>query len=62
MPHTNKKKREDVALKSEECNGKYACIECDGRAYPGFVEDVDLAKVYVYCTHLVGKVMLNCFY
>ena len=55
-------KREDVALKPVECNGKYVCIEWDGRAYPGFVEGADLAQMYVYCMHSVGRVMLNCFY
>ena len=61
MPHT-KKKREDDALKPEECIGKYVCIEYDERAYPGIVEDADLAQVYVNRMHSVGKEMLNCFY
>ena len=60
MPHT-KKKREDAAPKPEECIGKYVCIEHDGRAYPGFVGDTDLAQVYVNCMHSVGKERLNRF-
>ena len=54
--------KEDAALKPEECTGKHVCIEYDGRAYPGFVEDADLAQVYVSCMHSVGKEMLNCFF
>ena len=41
---------------------RYVCIEYDGKAYPGFVEDADLAQVYVSCMHSVGKEMLNCFF
>ena len=41
---------------------KYVCIEYDGKAYPGFVEDADLAQVYGSCMHSVGKEMLNCFF
>ena len=59
---TQEEEREDAALKPEECTGKHVCIEYDGRAYPGFVEDADLAQVYVSCMHSVGKEMLNCFY
>ena len=56
------KKREDAAPKPEECIGKYVSIECDGKAYQGFVEDADLAQVYVNCMHSVGKEMHYCFY
>ena len=54
--------REDAAPKPEECIGKYVCLEYDRKAYQGFVEDTDLAQVYVNCMHAVGKEMLNCFY
>ena len=53
--------REDATPKPEECIGKYVCIEHDGRAYPGFVGDTDLAQVYVNCMHSVGKERLNRF-
>ena len=63
MPHTKKrKKREDAAPKPVECIGNCVSIECDGKAYQGFVEDADLAQVYVNCMHSVGKEMHDCFY
>ena len=56
------KKREDAAPKPVECIGNCVSIECDGKAYPGFVEDADLAQVCVNCMHSVGKEMQDCFY
>ena len=56
--------REDTALKRGECIGKCVCLEYDGKAYSGIVEDADMAQVYfiLNCMHSVGKEMLNCFY
>ena len=54
--------REDAAAKPEECALATVFTEYDGKAYPGFVEDADLAQAYVNCMHSVGKEVLNCFY
>jgi len=62
MPTPRKREKEDAALKPEECIGNCVSIECDGKAYQGFVEVADLAQVYVNCMHSVGKEMHDCFY
>ena len=63
MPHTHQEKdREDAAPKPDECTGNCVSIECDGKAYPGFVEDADLAQVCVNSMHSIGKEMQDCFY
>ena len=63
MPHS-KKKREKMLHQNQRnaLRNTSALIEYDGRVYPGFVEDADLAQVYVNCMHSIGKAMLNCFY
>ena len=62
MPTPRKREKEDAAPKPEECIGNCVSIECDGKAYQGFVEDADLAQMYVNCMHSVGKEMHYCFY
>ena len=62
MPTPRKREKEDAAPKPEECIGNCVSIEYDGKAYQGFVEDADLAQMYVNCMHSVGKEMQDCFY